>query len=210
MIMGRNSKIGSLPLRIREELNRRLQDGQGGPDILPWVNGLPETKSILEKHFAGIEISAENLSEYKNGPHLDWLEQQQSVEQTRALAEFSMRHAAASGDSLSEGAVALLSGKIFESIQTGLEDGDLLEIIKATSNLRHAEIASVRAKQEAVKLEQKERQLALEEAKFQRSTAEKWLDWYNDQRAKEIAEGKGDKEVKMQALIQLMFGDRPA
>ena len=37
-------KIARLPVEIREELNRRLENGQGGPEILPWLNSSPPSK----------------------------------------------------------------------------------------------------------------------------------------------------------------------
>jgi len=41
------SKIGRLPFAIRNELNERIRDGETGPDILAWLNGLKETRRIL-------------------------------------------------------------------------------------------------------------------------------------------------------------------
>jgi hypothetical protein len=32
----RNGKIARLPKKIRDQLNRRLQDGRLGPEILEW------------------------------------------------------------------------------------------------------------------------------------------------------------------------------
>ena len=43
----RMGKIGWLSKVIREELNRRLEDGQQGPEILTWLNGLPKVKAML-------------------------------------------------------------------------------------------------------------------------------------------------------------------
>ncbi len=40
-----NGNIARLPRAIRDELNRRVDDGQTGKEILPWLNGLPEVKN---------------------------------------------------------------------------------------------------------------------------------------------------------------------
>ena len=32
------SKIGRLPFAVRNELNERIRDGEGGPAILAWLN----------------------------------------------------------------------------------------------------------------------------------------------------------------------------
>ena len=40
-----NGKIARLPRAIRDELNRRMDDGQTGKELLPWLNGLPKSKT---------------------------------------------------------------------------------------------------------------------------------------------------------------------
>ena len=49
--MARNGKIARLPRDIREELNRRLQDGELGGPLLAWLNALPEVTQALAKDF---------------------------------------------------------------------------------------------------------------------------------------------------------------
>jgi hypothetical protein len=58
-------KIARLPKDIREEFNRRLDNGEPGSVILSWVNGLPAAKTILDKHFGGVPISDANLSQWR-------------------------------------------------------------------------------------------------------------------------------------------------
>src|SRR6266436_6472801 len=50
-IMSHKGKIARLPLAIREQLNRRLQDGEIGRDLVVWLNSAPEVQAdfaILE------------------------------------------------------------------------------------------------------------------------------------------------------------------
>ena len=54
-----------------------------------------------------------------------------------------------------------------------------------------------------------DRQLALEEKKFQLTTAELFTKFYKDQRAKEIMDRKGDHNVQVEDLVGLMFGEKP-
>lgn len=42
MTTARTGKIARLPVAIREEVNRRLLDGEPASKILPWLNGLPD------------------------------------------------------------------------------------------------------------------------------------------------------------------------
>ena len=83
--MTRTGKIARLTEEIRTELNQRLLDGQKASAILPWLNALPEVRSILQAEFAGRPVNAVNLSEWKNGGHLDWLVRQHALELVRNL-----------------------------------------------------------------------------------------------------------------------------
>jgi len=80
-------KIARLPKEIREELNRRLEDGQPGSEILPWVNELPAAKTVLEKHFRGEPINEVNLSEWRHKGYERWLEKQESFDELKWLGE---------------------------------------------------------------------------------------------------------------------------
>jgi len=51
--MTRLGKIARLPRGIREELNRRLADGEVGRSLLEWLNALPEVTTALAAHFGG-------------------------------------------------------------------------------------------------------------------------------------------------------------
>jgi hypothetical protein len=69
----RNGKIARLPRALREQLNQRLDDDQDGPEILDWLNALPETQALLREHFQGISVSKQNLSEWRLGGFAEWL-----------------------------------------------------------------------------------------------------------------------------------------
>src|SRR5882724_1373591 len=83
----RIGKIAQLPKTIREELNRRLEDGQQGPELLPWLNELPVTKNLLNKQFGGKPISKFNLSDWRHGGYHDWLRLQAREERIQRVAE---------------------------------------------------------------------------------------------------------------------------
>ena len=40
----RNGKIAKLPSTIRDDLNCRMEKGEDGPELLAWLNGLPEVQ----------------------------------------------------------------------------------------------------------------------------------------------------------------------
>jgi hypothetical protein len=71
--MSRIGKIARLPHDIREQLNRRLLEGQSGPEILPWVNELPQCRQMLAQKFGGRPIDDGNLYEWRHGGYEEWL-----------------------------------------------------------------------------------------------------------------------------------------
>lgn len=77
--MTRNGKIARLPRNIRDELNRRLDDGEQGVQLLEWLNGLPEVKQILDSEFDGRPINEVNFTRWKNGGFLEWQTQKEAL-----------------------------------------------------------------------------------------------------------------------------------
>jgi hypothetical protein len=83
----RHGKIGALPADIRSELNRRLERGEGGPELLAWLNGLPEVVEILKDNFGGLPINKQNLSAWRKGGYLEWQTRQELTEAAAALTQ---------------------------------------------------------------------------------------------------------------------------
>src|ERR1035441_615190 len=92
--MARNGKIARLPRDIRSQLNTRLQDGQDGPQVLPWLNSLPEVKKVLAARFDDRPINEQNLSDWRQGGYEDWL----AHEDTPAPADETDAHQEELGD----------------------------------------------------------------------------------------------------------------
>ncbi len=78
--MTRTGKIARLPRDIREELNRRLQDGVPGNELVTWLNSLKKVNAVLKKEFNNQPISPQNLSEWNAGGYQEWLDQQETKE----------------------------------------------------------------------------------------------------------------------------------
>ena len=71
-------KIGRLPKYIRDDLGRRIEDGEPGKELVKWLNGLPRVKEVLQEQFGGRPITEQNLSEWKQGGHQEWLRHQEA------------------------------------------------------------------------------------------------------------------------------------
>src|SRR5713101_3484058 len=87
MNLSRNGKIARLPLAIRQELNRRLDEGEQGKKLVAWLNGLPAAQAIAVAEFGGKPIREQNLSEWKRGGYRDWLAQHEALEIAERLSE---------------------------------------------------------------------------------------------------------------------------
>ncbi len=64
-----------------------------------------------------------------------------------------------------------------------------------------------RVEHERQRLAQRETALNLAEQKFRWDTCERFLKWYEDRRAQEVAESNGDNTAKIEALGRIMFGE---
>jgi hypothetical protein len=80
--MSRVGKIARLSQYLREQLNRRIEDGEPGRQLVEWLNSCDAVQETLAGHFGGRPITEQNLSEWKQGGFKDW----QHHQETRALA----------------------------------------------------------------------------------------------------------------------------
>lgn len=230
--MARVGKIARLPEAVREEVCRRLQAGQLGPQILPWLNALPEVKSVLSEFFDGSAVNAQNLSDWRSGGFREWLDKRDRVHQTRELASYSIKLAQAAGGKISEGASAMLAGQLLE-IMEGLrdlrenaegkiqnEEGSaerLAGIAKAVDSVSRAIAYVRRGDHDAAKLdldrrklEQADESLRLERIRLNAildKAAERLLDETLRQQAASIANSSLSNAEKIAALRKAAFAD---
>lgn len=211
-------KVGRLPAKIREEVCRRIHDGQTAGQILPWLNGLEEVKRVCEVHFDGEEITPQNLSAWRMGGFNVWLKQQDDIQATRDRAVQSLELAKAAGGNLSEGIIAQLTGEVMEILTDidSLKDEDGKVDTKALGNLnkmltgaRLRELQTQTHQLQLRKLEQRDRELDLAEDEFQLQFVETFIKHLDDAKAREIAASGERKDVKMEQLRMHLFGKRP-
>ena len=122
--MTRNGKIARLPKVIRDELNRRLVDGEQGKRLVVWLNGLEEVQAILEEDFEGKPISSANLTQWKQGGHTEWQHQGEVAELARELRDKPQGiMEALEGREASDYMGTLMSVQLVEISRTFLDDG---------------------------------------------------------------------------------------
>jgi hypothetical protein len=85
----RLGKIAQLSKPIRDELNHRLENGHQSPELLGWLNSLPETQELLAAKFEHQPITESNLSHWRHGGHQDWRADQLREARIQRISESS-------------------------------------------------------------------------------------------------------------------------
>ena len=87
MNTNRNGKIARLPRAVREELNRRLDNGESGRQLVAWLNAQPEVQAVVATVLGGSAIRDQNLSEWTQGGSWDWQARPEALELVQRLGE---------------------------------------------------------------------------------------------------------------------------
>jgi hypothetical protein len=185
-------KIARLPKPIREELNRRLDDGEPGSRILPWLNELPAVKKVLVTQFAGALINSQNLSNWRSGGYQRWLRKQERLEEIKSLAE-EARECSHAGNGLARGAAAIVAAGILKKLDT---------MTPAECTVEEWEKMS-RAVTRLSKVEQDEKRLKHDQRRLQLQDEKLTLDWdkYMRKDVGLIQQALKDEQIKaIQAL----------
>ena len=127
--MTRNGKIARLPHRIRDQLNRRLQDGEQGRTIVPWLNALPEVQAVMQAEFNGRPIRAQNISEWRKAGFREWQLQQDALEQVPAVVYEAMELDVKVGMHLTERLAVWLTAHLMAVVRR-LAAGDLTDAVR--------------------------------------------------------------------------------
>jgi len=121
--MSRTGKIARLPKQIREQLNHRLQDGQPGPELVGWLNGLPEVSQLLAARFGARPINEVNLTEWRQGGVLDWERHQEARALVCNVAERAQDlEWEAEGEAIADRLAALLATELTLYAETVLRE----------------------------------------------------------------------------------------
>ena len=221
--MARTGKIARLPLAVREELNARLRDNENGQTLLAWLNALPicqERISDPKSGWNGQPINDANLSMWRSGGFEDWLKDEDRIHKIEKLSELSLRVVKAAGGNLSEGLMAIAAGKLQEALEAGCEvefdeatgketisGVSVDKLTTALAKIRGMELEAQKLEVKKVEVEQKGQALDLETKKFNHLRVKAFIDWSQDEKAKEIATSDMATDTKLEALGKHLFGD---
>jgi hypothetical protein len=115
-------KIGRLPKCTRDDLGRRIEDGEPGKELVKWLNGLSGVQRVLKEQFGERPITEQNLSEWKQGGHQEWLRQEETRSVVSRLTEQSDDlDEAADGHEISDRYASVLAAEFTRLATTLLE-----------------------------------------------------------------------------------------
>lgn len=218
--MAARGKIDSMPAHIRAEVNQRIYAGQRSHEIIAWLHEQPEALEVLDRYFREEPVNAQNISNWKHSDdgYLKFLARKERVANIKQLTNYSLE-LADQGRDLFAASSSIVGGQlleVFESMDVqaqkdllATDPSKMIDLVGALTSLQKQSVSQAKLKHAERRLEQMEERLELEVQKFQRGTAEQFLKFYEDQRAKEIASGSDNKDVKMDKLVQMFFGKAP-
>ena len=103
-------KIGRLHKCTRDQLGHRIEDGEPGKDLVQWLNDSADVQKILKEQFGGRAITEQNLSEWRQTGHPEWLRQEETHLLAASLTEQSDDlNEAAKGQELSDRFASVLA-----------------------------------------------------------------------------------------------------
>ena len=207
-LMTRTGKIARLPREIRDQLNRRLRDGETGKKLVRWLNSSPKVKAVLKAEFGGRPINEPNLTEWKKGGYREWLDQQAAKEFVPQLAdEANELQEKANGPPLTDQMAVWLAARLMVVVRrlavAALDDAAKWKLLhEAAADIvafRKGDHSGLRLKLDRELLEldrerlaQKDQEMKLAEQGFQRGTVEA---------VTRSARKKGDGKVDLAAVL---------
>ena len=100
----RTGKIARLPFGARTEVNKRLRDGQTYDAIAQW---------LAAEGFG--EFNAENLSNWKDGGHQDWLREQERLDEMQLRRDSALELVRRNeGSEIHEASLHLAAAQLYE------------------------------------------------------------------------------------------------
>jgi hypothetical protein len=165
-MMNTHGKIASLPAAVREELNRRLADGQTGPAVLAWLNQIPEVQAVLALRFHGRPIIKQNLTAWRRQELPRWLDRRDGIALVADFSNKAARLARAGSATIAEGAAALASAQLFQALQAApdpLDPAAFAALVRDLAILRRIDLATLKLRLELQNLARKDREIRLHE-----------------------------------------------
>jgi hypothetical protein len=211
----RNGKIARLPRPVRDELNRRLECSEESPELLDWLNALPEVQAVLNEHFEGAPVTKQNLSHWRQGGFQEALARRDLAQDAHDLTDPAREMGADCIDAdLADNAALVLAARLGalvanwdgEASEQFAAKAKIFSIIGRTLTQLQRQVHESRRENAALKTQAEQQKKAL--AKEARSKA--WRREMDKQAAPELARhlGGGPEALKQGVhTLAILRGD---
>lgn len=207
MNVTRNGKIARLSRAVRQELNRRLQDGEQGKKLVAWLNALPEVQVVVVAEWDGKPLREQNLSEWKKGGYRDFLAQQDAMEVAERLGENAMEWDAEGRPPITDTLALWIAARYTVATRTvaqteGPEGWRLLrELCGDIIELRRGDHSAERLRMDRERLD-------LDRERDRVKTEGEFIVWAMENQER-ICQGFRTSPERMSTLVETMFGRPP-
>ena len=209
--MTRNGKIARLPREIREQLNRRLHDGEAGVRLVEWLNANEQVRQVLAQDFGGREISEQNLSEWKQGGYPDWLARQEALAQVRELGEDAIELATATNGALADHLAVVLTARYAKLVSgwNGEMDDAFRRRVRALRMLCQDVVELRRGDHSASRLRMERERLEADREKTEEEVLEHFQRWAQNRTVREWIEKEFISPAERERRLREIFGLKP-
>ena len=210
MNLTRNGKIGRLPKAVREQLNRRLDNGGQGRQLLEWLNSLPEVQAVVAREFGGQPIRKQNLSKWRKGGYTDWLRQQEALDMARQLAADTGELQLAGAQPLADQMAVWLTARYLMAIRKLAEkNNDDEPDLKVLREFCHDVVALRRGDHSAARLKMEQERLEREREKTEEEVVAHFQRWVKNPAVRDwICKAWASPEER-EARMREIFGRPP-
>jgi hypothetical protein len=206
--MANYGKIARLPRKIRDELNRRLDDGEAGVDLVAWLNQLPAVKKVLQQRFDNRPINEVNLTEWKNGGYLNWQAQQETIALAREFSAESDELADLCGSGLTERLKTVVAVRYAALLHgwNGEVTPEMRVKLRGMKGLSREIVRLRRCDREFERAQLEREALELRKQQTEEGIRKQFEEWAADTDFREHITPKMTKEEKDRALYRLIHG----
>jgi hypothetical protein len=208
--MTHNGKIGKLPIAVREELNRRLDNGGQGRQLLEWLNSLPEVQAVVATEFDGKPIRKQNLSEWRNGGYAHWLQQQEVLDMARQLSADTGELQPIGAQPLTDQMAVWLTARYLLAIRKlAGKNPDGEPDLKVLREFCHDVVALRRGDHSAARLKIEHERLEREREETEAEAVEHFKRWANNPTVREAICGECLSPEERERRLREIFGRPP-
>lgn len=199
-------KIGRMPYELRREICERIRDGATASSICEWLNARSDAQAVLQQLGLG-PVNCQNITEWRQGGYRDWLKGEERTEHMRRLTDLSESILGQTGGDPTAVGSRILAGRLLDVLAAAdaADDGaGVAELAKTVATLRGGDLLADRLRIDRDRLDVQRRTLDLDRDRFNYQVADKSLKLFEDTKAREIAEGDGDRGDKLNRLLEYM------